>query len=97
MFFLSKKRIVLLASLLIAVVSIGIFQMNLKEESIETVALPVSNKVIVLDAGHGNPDERNSLLTLKNNIDLLQKIKCFKHFIFFMLKRRLIYAKQRIW
>lgn len=30
--------------------------MNLKEESIETVALPVSNKVIVLDAGHGNPD-----------------------------------------
>lgn len=97
MFFLSKKRIVLLASLLIAVVSIEIFQMNLKEESIETVALPVSNKVIVLDAGHGNPDERNSLLTLKNNIDLLQKIKCFKHFIFFMLKRRLIYAKQRIW
>lgn len=56
MFFLSKKRIVLLASLLIVVVSIGIFQMNLKEESIETVALPVSNKVIVLDAGHGNPD-----------------------------------------
>ena len=56
MFFVSKKRIVLLASLLIAVVSIGIFQMNLKEESIETVALPVSNKVIVLDAGHGNPD-----------------------------------------
>ena len=56
MFFLSKKRIVLLASLLISVVSIGIFQMNLKEESIETVALPVSNKVIVLDAGHGNPD-----------------------------------------
>ena len=56
MFFLSKKRIVLLASLLIAVVSIGIFQMNLKEESIETVALPVSNKVIVLDAGHGNTD-----------------------------------------
>ena len=56
MFFLSNKRIVLLASLLIAVVSIEIFQMNLKEESIETVALPVSNKVIVLDAGHGNPD-----------------------------------------
>lgn len=56
MFFLSKKRIILLVSLLIAVVAIGIFQINLKEESIETVALPVSNKVIVLDAGHGNPD-----------------------------------------
>ena len=68
-----------------------------KGETLETVALPVSNHVIVVDAGHGKPDERNSLLTLKNNIDLLQKIKCFKHFIFFMLKRRLIYAKQRIW
>ena len=56
MFFLSKKRIILLVSLLIAVVAIGIFQINLKEETIETVALPVSNKVIVLDAGHGNPD-----------------------------------------
>lgn len=59
--------------------------------------IPVTNKSIIIDAGHGFPDERNSLLTLKNNIDLLQKIKCFKHFIFFMLKRRLIYAKQRIW
>lgn len=56
MFFLSKKRIILLVSLLIAVVAIGIFQINLKEETIETVALPVSNKVIVIDAGHGNPD-----------------------------------------
>lgn len=42
--------------MLIAVVAIGIFQINLKEETIETVALPVSNKVIVIDAGHGNPD-----------------------------------------
>ena len=30
---------------------------NLKnEETLETVSLPVSNKVIVLDAGHGSPD-----------------------------------------
>ena len=72
-------------------------KVTVEPETVETVALPVSNKVIVIDAGHGEPDERNSLLTLKNNIDLLQKIKCFKHFIFFMLKRRLIYAKQRIW
>lgn len=25
---------------------------------VETVALPVNNKIIVLDAGHGVPDER---------------------------------------
>ena len=66
-------------------------------DAVQVTSLPVSGKVVILDAGHGTPDERNSLLTLKNNIDLLQKIKCFKHFIFFMLKRRLIYAKQRIW
>ncbi len=56
MFFFSKKRIVLLASLLIAVVVIGIFRISLERETIETVALPVSNKVIIIDAGHGNPD-----------------------------------------
>ena len=27
-------------------------------KAIETVALPVNNKVIVIDAGHGKPDER---------------------------------------
>ncbi len=26
-------------------------------ETIQTVALPVDNKVIVIDAGHGKPDE----------------------------------------
>ena len=74
---------------------IGIVNKNNK--SLQVNSTPITNKTIVIDAGHGKPDERNSLLTLKNNIDLLQKIKCFKHFIFFMLKRRLIYAKQRIW
>ena len=30
-----------------------------KNTTLETVALPVANKVIVLDAGHGKPDERS--------------------------------------
>ncbi len=97
MIFFNKKRIIAISLLLLAVTLICLINPFIEPESKETVALPVSNKVVVVDAGHGNPDERNSLLTLKNNIDLLQKIKCFKHFIFFMLKRRLIYAKQRIW
>jgi len=79
MFFLSKKRIVLLASLLIAVVAIGIFQMSLKEESIETVALPVSNKVIVLDAGHGNPDggavSKNGISEADINLKIVLKLQ----------------------
>lgn len=34
--------------------SIQTVQIN---KTVETVSLPVSNKVIVLDAGHGIPDE----------------------------------------
>ena len=30
-----------------------------KEKTVETVSLPSTNKVIVLDAGHGKPDERS--------------------------------------
>jgi hypothetical protein len=30
-----------------------------KKKTIETVALPVENKIIILDAGHGFPDERS--------------------------------------
>ena len=29
-----------------------------KIKTVQTVALPVNNKVIVIDAGHGVPDER---------------------------------------
>ena len=28
------------------------------EKTAETVATPVSNKVVIVDAGHGTPDER---------------------------------------
>lgn len=97
------KRILNRLSIIVVVIVGSIMYANTQKENrnigeaVQVTSLPVSGKVIVLDAGHGTPDERNSLLTLKNNIDLLQKIKCFKHFIFFMLKRRLIYAKQRIW
>lgn len=30
----------------------------LREETRETVSTPVTNKVIIVDAGHGTPDER---------------------------------------
>ena len=96
MIVLNKKRITLIVLSVFVSVFAFIFATENKD-TVPTVSLPISGKTIIIDAGHGKPDERNSLLTLKNNIDLLQKIKCFKHFIFFMLKRRLIYAKQRIW
>ena len=58
MIVLNKKRI--LVSLGIVVISLFAFtiQMAVSEKNtIATVALPVSNKVIVIDAGHGVPDE----------------------------------------
>lgn len=46
MFFLSKKRIMVLGIFLLAVLAIGISQIFIEPETVETVALPVSNKVI---------------------------------------------------
>ena len=59
MFFLSKKRIMVIGIFLLAVLAVGIAQIYIEPETIETVALPVSNKVIVIDAGHGDPDGRS--------------------------------------
>ena len=57
MFFLSKKRIMVLGIFLLAVLAIS--QIFIEPETTETVAIPVSNKVIVIDAGHGDPDGRS--------------------------------------
>lgn len=58
MIILNKKRIMFIISCLV----VSIFTFNIyydrPSKSIEVVALPVSNKVVVLDAGHGTPDER---------------------------------------
>lgn len=64
MFILDRKRL----SVIILLVLFGIFTFlyRTEEEKMEeeqyVTALPVSNKVVVLDAGHGIPDEGVSLL-----------------------------------
>ena len=58
MLYIRKNRIYF--TLIIIVVFSASFICKLlkeKEETIATVSLPVSNKTIVLDAGHGSPDE----------------------------------------
>ena len=59
MIILNKKRLIFIfSSLIISLCTFSIFydkQMN----TLETVALPVSNKVVVLDSGHGDPDNRS--------------------------------------
>ena len=67
MIIVNKKRIIQISISIIAI--IGILQIgkaNMPKNTVETVALPVSNKVIVLDAGHGKPDERCTKLTGNN-------------------------------
>ena len=59
MVILRKKRLILCTYLIgIALFSCIYSIANFKEKTLETVAIPVSNKVVVLDAGHGLPDER---------------------------------------
>ena len=50
MVILNKKRLLIVLSAIL--ISMGVFSINTKnsEETIQTVALPVSNKVIVIDA-----------------------------------------------
>ena len=55
-FVLNKKRILTITICL--VLTFAMVGMTRKNETIETVALPVEDKVIIIDAGHGFPDER---------------------------------------
>ena len=54
-----KRIMIVLLLMCITVIGCAFkFENSMKNNiSIETVALPVSNKVIVIDAGHGKPDE----------------------------------------
>ena len=58
MIVLSKKRIMIVTIVVMVALCTFALQTNTRNTNVvQTVALPVSNKVIVLDAGHGKPDE----------------------------------------
>lgn len=64
MIVLKKKRLLLVSLLCCLSVFTFLLSSNINEnkkaeQSVETVSLPITNKVIVLDAGHGKPDERS--------------------------------------
>ena len=50
MIILSKKRILVIMSFILASVFTFVLQTGKTENTIQTVSLPISNKVIVLDA-----------------------------------------------
>ncbi len=58
MIILQRKKILLCMGIIVAsIFAIGTYKGFIAKDVIPTVSLPVSNKVIVLDAGHGKPDE----------------------------------------
>lgn len=52
MIILDRKRLGIIAGILLIAVFAFTFQTASNPKTIQTVSLPVSNKVIVLDAGH---------------------------------------------
>lgn len=59
MIIINKKRIIfIMSSVVFSVISFSLFFNIKSKETVQTVALPISNKVVILDAGHGTPDER---------------------------------------
>lgn len=65
MLVLSRKRIITMLCMIFVALYVFSFKIANNEETelstekiVETVSTPVTNKVIIVDAGHGSPDER---------------------------------------
>lgn len=79
MFVVHKKRILFI--FIAIIISVLGYQVSIKNnrDIIETVSLPVSGKTIVLDAGHGYPDEgaesANGITEQKINLIITKKVQ----------------------
>ncbi len=79
MLILNRKRI----SIIVLCVFVSVFTFmlatNKKENLVSTVTLPVSNKTVVIDAGHGVPDEgaesRNGTTEAQTNLKIAIKLQ----------------------
>lgn len=61
MLVLNRKRIsIVILCILVSVFSFMIATTDKKEDTVPTTATPVSGRTIVVDAGHGVPDERGT-------------------------------------
>ena len=78
MFIINKKRITFILTMII--ISVISFSLNKEKlDTIQTVSLPISNKTIVLDAGHGYPDKgaesKNGVSESSINLIITQKLQ----------------------
>ena len=67
MLILNKKRLMTVMSMIFLSLCAFSFKIAnedimLNKKTVETVSTPVTNKVVIVDAGHGTPDEGVSLL-----------------------------------
>ena len=82
MFIFRKKRLITLLSLVCLVIlscSVTINKNEIEKNTVETASLPVTNKVIVIDAGHGTPDEgaesANGITEQSINLIITKKVQ----------------------
>lgn len=54
-----KRMIIITAMLIVSTTYVSMTRKNREiGEAVQVTTLPVSGKVVILDAGHGTPDER---------------------------------------
>lgn len=79
MIILSKKRFGIISTILLISLFVFVFQVASSKQTVQTVSLPVSNKVIILDAGHGKPDEgaqsSNGTTEAETNLKITLKVQ----------------------
>ena len=80
MLILNRKRIILMLSMvMVSVLAFTFYKADLNTKTVETVSLPVTNKVIVVDAGHGIPDEgaesNNGTTEAQTNLKIALKLQ----------------------
>ncbi len=80
MVFIKKDRLALsILFIFLSVIALSMYEKRDSNNTIETVTLPVTNKVIVIDAGHGIPDEgaesQNGISEAKINLNIALKLQ----------------------
>lgn len=82
MFIINKKRIqIVLSAILVSVLVFGV-QLSVRQKqelTVETTSTPTSDKTIVIDAGHGTPDEgaesKNGTTEAEINLKIALKVQ----------------------
>ena len=80
MVFIKKDKLILSTTFIfLSVIAFSLYEQSNNSSIIQTVTLPVTNKVIVIDAGHGVPDEgaesNNGVSEAKINLNIALKLQ----------------------